>query len=79
MELIIISIAVLAIAILFMSIKVILVKDGEFPSSDIGGNKELTNKGLMCARAEERLLWNKEGGGGCGSQSNQQGGCCCGG
>ncbi len=78
MELIIITIITIAVAVFLLSFNIIFRKDGEFPSNEIGHHKELRDKGLMCAKAEERILWQREGeansGGGC-----SHGGCCGGG
>ena len=81
MSLIIISIAVLAIAIFLMSFNIIFRKDGKFPETEVGHNKEMRKRGLKCAKGEEKALWRKQKSPsvsyspvqGCSSHS-----CCCG-
>ncbi|MDD2583609.1 MAG: hypothetical protein WCR61_00180 [Bacteroidales bacterium] len=60
MSLIFISIAILAIAIFLMSFNIIFRKDGEFPETEVGRNKEMRKKGLRCAKGEEKALWRKK-------------------
>lgn len=70
MELFLISAIIVAIAVFIMSFNIIFKKNGKFPESEIGHNKELRKKGLMCAKSEEKTLWRRAGsGGGCSSCS----------
>ncbi len=81
MLLIIISITVLAIAIFLLAINIIFKKDGEFPETEVGRNKEMKKRGLRCAKGEEKALWRKQTALGV-SYSPQQGcssNSCCGG
>lgn len=81
MSLIFISIAVLAIAIFLMSFNIIFRKDGQFPVTEVGHNKEMRKRGLRCAKGEEKALWSKAKATGI-SYSPQSGcsshSCCCG-
>ena len=60
MKVFIISIILLGIGVFGMCFNIIFRKDGKFPDSEISHNKELKKKGLMCAKAEERILWSKK-------------------
>jgi len=52
-ELLLLVLGILTIAILAMGINVFFRKNKKFPSSSVGGNKELRNLGLKCAKGEE--------------------------
>ncbi len=52
-ELLLLVLGILSIAILAMGINVFFRKNKKFPSSSIGGNKEMRNLGLKCAKGEE--------------------------
>lgn len=58
-KLILLSATVVGVCVFALAISIILKKDGKFPDSEISHNKPLVKKGLMCAKAEERILWNK--------------------
>ncbi len=58
-KLILLSAVVVGVCVFALSISVIFKKDGKFPDKEISHNKPLVKKGLMCARAEEKILWNK--------------------
>lgn len=81
MTLILISIAVLAICLFLMSFNIIFRKDGKFPETEVGRNKAMRDRGLRCAKGEEKALWAKKKSlgvaykpqEGCSSHS-----CCCG-
>lgn len=87
MTVILFSLLMVALAVFLLSFNVIFRKNGKFPESEIGANKELRKKGLMCAKSEERILWHKNNKGkklnikydpisdGCGSCSCGTGGC----
>lgn len=58
MKLIIISVIFVAIAMLLLSIKVIIKKDGRFPSSHVGANDALRKKGITCHTSQHREAQN---------------------
>jgi len=71
MSLFIITVVILAIAVFLFSFNIIFRKNGKFPESEIGHNKEMRKLGLMCAKSQEKILWKKrEEKEGCSS-------CCC--
>ena len=37
------------------SIRILLQKNGKFPNTHIGGNKELTKKGIYCATTQDKM------------------------
>lgn len=56
LNLIIITAIVLAIALFFMAIRIIIDKKHKFPRSSVGHNKHLRKKGIKCAQSEERAV-----------------------
>ena len=51
--------ALLALAVLGMSVTILVKKDGKFPDGEISHNKELRRRGVICAKEEELRLWRK--------------------
>ena len=51
--------ALLALAVLGMSVTILVKKDGKFPDGEISHNKELRRRGIICAKEEELRLWRK--------------------
>lgn len=74
MQLIIISLIVVGIAVFLLSFNIIFRKDGKFPETEIGHNKEMRRRGLMCAKSEEKILWHKNNPR--FNSESSQGGCC---
>lgn len=54
MKIVIISIIILAIAIVLMGVKVFFVKGGKFPSSHIHDNEALRNKNIKCSSCDDK-------------------------
>jgi hypothetical protein len=53
-ETLLISILILLVCVALLSIKVLLKKDGRFPSMHIDGNKALNKKGIFCAKTQDK-------------------------
>ena len=49
---ILVSIAILALCVLMLGVKVFFVKGGKFPSSHILDNAALARKGIHCSKEE---------------------------
>ncbi|MHC1779253.1 MAG: hypothetical protein AB9922_03330 [Bacteroidales bacterium] len=71
MSLIIISVIIIGIGVFLMSFNIIFRKNGKFPETEIGHNKEMRKMGLMCAKSEEKILWKK------GKKREECTTCCC--
>ncbi len=52
-KLILLSLLLLALAMLGMAISLLARKNGKFPDTSVGKNKEMKNLGIHCARHEE--------------------------
>lgn len=60
MKLIIIAIVLLALCVFGLCFNIIFRKDGKFPDGEISHNKALREKGIQCAKVEEKILWGKK-------------------
>jgi len=80
MQLILITIAFVALCVFLLSFNIIFRKEGKFPDTEIGHNKEMRKKGLMCAKSEEKILWSKNRKGAVQTESTEacsSCSCCC--
>ncbi|EGJ71508.1 hypothetical protein Bcop_1309 [Bacteroides coprosuis DSM 18011] len=53
-ETILISIAILAISLLLLGIKMLFVKGGKFPNTHVSGNPKMRECGVGCAQSQDR-------------------------
>lgn len=54
-KLILITIVLVAIVAFFLSLSIIFRSNGKFPNFHVGGNKQLTDKGIYCANTQDKL------------------------
>ena len=59
LKIVLITIAIVSIAILGLSIRIVLIKDGKFPETHISRNKEMKEKGIQCVKAMDRIEQQK--------------------
>lgn len=57
---IILTIAVVALAMLFFCVRILLKKDGRFSSQHIGENKKMRDNGITCATSQDRQAQRKQ-------------------
>ena len=55
LKVILIAIALVSMAILALSIRIVLVKDGKFPETHISRNPEMKKKGITCVKTMDRM------------------------
>jgi len=55
LKVILIAIALVSTAILALSIRIVLVKDGKFPETHISRNPEMKKKGILCVKSMDRM------------------------
>jgi len=60
MTVFLLTLVLLTLGITGMSIALILRKNGKFPDSSIGRNKNMSERGIRCPNQEERNLLKKE-------------------
>jgi hypothetical protein len=44
---------IVAVALVFLGIRMLIQKNGKFPETEVGHNKEMRKLGIICAKAEE--------------------------
>ena len=49
---IIAAIAVLALCVVLLGVRIFFVKGGKFPTTHVHGNRALADKGIRCAKEE---------------------------
>ena len=59
MKIVIFSVLIIAIAVIFLSVKVIFKKNGEFPNTHIDGNKEMKKRDIHCVLKEDAIMRRK--------------------
>jgi len=59
LKIILLSVALVAIAMFGMAIRILLVKGGKFPNTHVSGNKYLKRNGIYCSQTQDRLEQNK--------------------
>ncbi len=68
LTLLILSIVLIGISILGLAIKMLVLDNGKFPVTSVGGNIHLKKKGISCPKHEElRYHRNLKKGNSCGS------------
>ncbi len=60
MQLLILTIIIVGLCVFGLSINIIFKKDGKFPETEVGHNKEMRKRGIICAKEEELRLWGKK-------------------
>ncbi|MBO4691276.1 MAG: hypothetical protein J5604_00675 [Bacteroidales bacterium] len=56
---VLIAVLILGVCIFGMCFNIIFKKDGKFPDGEIGRNKELRKRGIICMREEDEKIWGK--------------------
>ncbi len=59
LKVILIGVLVLGLCVFGMCFNIIFKKDGKFPDGEIGRNKELRKRGIICMREEDEKIWGK--------------------
>lgn len=57
---IILTIAVVALAMLFLCVRILLKKNGRFSSQHIGENKKMRDNGITCVTSQDRQAQRKQ-------------------
>lgn len=48
------TLLIVAISVILLSITVIIKKNGRFPNTHIGGNRNMRKRGIKCAQSQDR-------------------------
>lgn len=54
-KVILLSVALVAIAMLGLAIRILLKRNGQFPNTHIGGNKHMKQRGIYCAQTFDKI------------------------
>lgn len=57
----VISFILLALCAVGLCFNIIFRKNGKFPDGEVGGNKELRKRGMVCPREQDERIWGKSG------------------
>jgi hypothetical protein len=57
---IVITLLIVAIAVVLLGIRIILFKDGKFPNGHVGSSKALRDKGISCVQSQDREAREKQ-------------------
>lgn len=55
LKLILLTLSLVAVAILLLGVKIFLTKDGKFPNSHVGGNKAMADRGVYCVQTQDYM------------------------
>ena len=56
---ILLSVLIVGLCVFGLCFNIIFRKDGRFPDSEVGHNKELRKRGIVCMREEDERIWGK--------------------
>jgi len=59
-KLILLSTGIIVLSLLGLSLNMLLKKDGKFPVTSIGKNKEMRKRGITCAKHDELICEGME-------------------
>ncbi|QZE14524.1 hypothetical protein K4L44_01240 [Halosquirtibacter laminarini] len=55
LKVVLISIVLVAICVAGLATQILLKKNGQFPHTHVGGNREMKKRGLICAKSYDAL------------------------
>ncbi len=54
-KIILLSVALVAIAMFGLAIRILLLKGGKFPNTHVSGNKYLKSQGVYCSQTQDKV------------------------
>lgn len=61
LEILLAAVVLVGLCVFGLCFNIIFRKDGQFPEIDLGANKELRKRGIICAKEDEMKMWKKKG------------------
>ncbi len=61
MQVFLVAIVLIGAALVLLGIKIFFTKGGTFPNTHIGGNKNMSDRGIYCANTTDRLDQKQHG------------------
>ena len=55
LKLVLLTLAVIAVAIFLLGVNIFMKKDGKFPNSHVGGNKAMADRGIYCVQTQDYM------------------------
>lgn len=55
LKIILLSVALVAVGMFGMAIRILLKKGGKFPNTHVSGNKYLKQQGIYCAQTQDKI------------------------
>ncbi len=55
MKIILVALVLVGLAVFLMALSILFKKNGKFPNYHIGGNKEMSKRGIYCATTTDKL------------------------
>jgi len=55
LKILLLTILLIGILFILLSIKIMIKKNGKFPSGRIGGNRELNKRGIHCPQTQDKV------------------------
>jgi len=59
MKVFLLAIALVALAMVGLAIRILLKKGGQFPNTHVGGNKNMRERGIYCAQTLDKIEQSK--------------------
>ena len=59
LKVILLSVVILAIALVGLAVQILFKKGGKFPNTHVGGNKYLKSKGVTCIQTYDKIEQSK--------------------
>lgn len=59
LKVVLLAIAIMAFVVAGLAIQILLKKDGKFPNTHIGGNKNMKAHGITCAQTYDKIEQTK--------------------
>ena len=57
MELLLAAIILIGLCVFGLCFNIIFRKNGKFPETDVGSNREMRKRGIRCAKDDELRMW----------------------
>ena len=55
LKIILLSVALVAIAMFGLAVRILLLKGGKFPNTHVSGNKYLKSQGVYCSQTQDKM------------------------
>lgn len=62
MKIFLAALLLVALCLFGLCFNVIFRKNGRFPETDVGSNKEMRKRGIKCAKEDELKMWGRKHG-----------------